>query len=71
MKDLSQLAQAVIAQVDAAEVVKEAGVTYNKPQSYKTELGQGLLKLAERIREASEGKITYTDLARFRKNYGV
>lgn len=71
MKDLSQLATSVMQEVAQAQLVKQAEVAYTKEQSLKTETGKKLQKVAEQLRIAGSSRITYTDLARFRKAYDV
>ena len=67
MKDLSQLADAVMKEVDQAQLVKQADVAY----TLKTETGNMLLKVAALLRTEGSAKITYADLAQFRKDYDV
>jgi proline dehydrogenase len=71
MKDLSQLATSVMKEVEQSQLVKQAEVAYTKEQSLKTETGKMLMKVAELLRIDGSNKITYTDLARFRKAYDV
>ncbi len=71
MKNLSTLATEVVAQLDKDQLEKQAQVTYTNAQSLKTETGKMLVKVAELLRIESQAKITYTDLARFRKTYGI
>jgi len=71
MKDLSQLAASVMREVEQGQVVKQAELAYTKEQSFKTEAGKMLMKVAEQLRIADSSPITYTDLAKFRKTYDV
>jgi len=71
MKDLSQLAASVMAEVEKDELVKQAEVAYTKRAALKTDTGQMLMKVAEQLRIEGSAGITYTDLARFRKAYDV
>lgn len=70
MKDLSKLAQSVMEEVQKGQLVKEAEVAYTKG-TLKTDTGKMLQKVAEQLRIEGSSKITYTDLARFRKAYDV
>lgn len=70
MKDLSQLAESVMKEVEQGQLVKQAEVAYTK-DTLKTDTGQMLHKVAEQLRIAGSSQITYTDLARFRKVYDV
>lgn len=70
MKDLSQLADSVMKEVEKGQLVKQAEVAYTK-DALKTDAGQMLQKVAEQLRIAGSSQITYTDLARFRKAYDV
>lgn len=70
MKDLSKLAQSVMEEVEKGQLVKEAEVAYTK-ETLKTDTGKMLQKVSEQLRIAGSSKITYTDLARFRKAYDV
>lgn len=70
MKDLSQLAASVMRKVEEGQLVKQADVAYTK-ETLKTDTGKMLQKVAEQLRIAGSSRITYTDLARFRKAYDV
>lgn len=67
MKNLSVLADEVLRSVEADSQTKEAA----EAPAMKTDVGALMSKLASELRTASTGKITYTDLARFRKTYAV
>lgn len=71
MKDLSQLATAVMQEVEQGQLVKQAELAYTKEASLKTDTGKLLQKLASQLRIAGTSNITYADLARFRKAYDV
>lgn len=71
MKSLSQLATSVMQTVEKDRLVKQAEVAYTNRQPMKTDTGKLLQKLAEQLRIEGSSKITYTDLARFRKAYDV
>lgn len=71
MKSVSKLAAEAMAQLDKDQLEKQAQVAYTNSQSLKTETGKMLMKVAELLRIENQAKITYTDLARFRKTYGV
>jgi len=71
MKSLSQLAASVMHTVEKEQLVKQADVAYTSSQPMQTETGNLLQKLAAQLRIAGSSKITYTDLARFRKDYDV
>lgn len=70
MKDLSKLAESVMQEVEKGQLVKQAESAYTK-ETLQTETGKTLQKVAEQLRIAGSAKITYTDLARFRKAYDV
>lgn len=71
MKTLSQLATSVLDSVEKAQLEKQAKVAYINEQELKTETGKLLVKVAAELRIAGSAKVTYTDLARFRKTYDV
>lgn len=64
MKNLSVLADEIL---ESVVTVKEAASV----PTTRTEVGGLLTKLADELRAASEVKVTYADLARFRKTYGI
>lgn len=70
MKDLSQLAASVMQEVEQEQLVKQASVAYTN-EALKTDTGKMLQKVAAQLRIAGSTKISYTDLARFRKAYDV
>lgn len=70
MKNLSQLASSVMQEVEKAQLVKEAEVAYTN-ETLKTETGKLMHKVAEQLRIAGSPRVTYDDLARFRKAYDV
>jgi hypothetical protein len=70
MKDLSQLAASVMQEVEKGQLVKQAEVAYTK-ETLQTETGKMMQKVAAQLRIAGSSRITYTDLARFRKAYDV
>lgn len=71
MKNLEQLADAVLKEAEAGQLVKQAGVAYNSQQAMKTDAGQLLLKVAALLKNNASTDITYDDIRRFRKEYDV
>ena len=71
MKDLSHLAASVMRTLEQEQLVKQAEVAYTNRHQMTTDIGKSLQKLAERVRIEGSAKITYTDLARFRKTHDV
>lgn len=71
MKSLSQLATSVMQTVEKEQLVKQAKLAYTNTEPLKTETGKLMQKLAEQLRIEGSSKITYTDMARFRKAYDV
>lgn len=71
-KPLGELAASVLEQVAQERVVKTAALSHTSSVSVKSDLGQLLVKTAAAVREeAGNNKISYADLATFRKNYDV
>jgi hypothetical protein len=70
MKDLSQLAASVMQEVEQGQLAKQAELAYTK-EALQTDTGKMLQKVAEQLRIAGSSRITYTDLAHFRKAYDV
>ena len=70
MKNLSQLATSVMRTVEEGQVVKAASLAYPQ-EELKTNVGQLMQKVAMQLRNEASTKITYADLARFRKAYDV
>jgi hypothetical protein len=70
VKDLSQLAASVMKEVEQGQLVKQAASAYTK-EPLQTETGKMMQKVAAQLRDAGSLKISYTDLARFRKAYDV
>jgi hypothetical protein len=70
MKDLSQLAASVMHEVEQCQLVKEAAEAGTK-ETLTTDMGKTLQKVAAQLRVAGFSKITYTDLARFRKSHDL
>lgn len=69
---LGELADSVLAQVDREQLVKSAALSHTSSVTVKSVLGQLLVKTAACVREeAGNTEISYDDLSRFRKNYGV
>lgn len=69
---LGELADAVLAQVDQEQLVKTSALSHTSSVSVKSDLGRLLVKTAACVREEAGNKeISYDDLTRFRKNYGV
>lgn len=67
MKDLAQIADEILTD----NLVKEASVTYNNQQTMKTDVGQLLVKVASILKNNPAVDISYADIAKFRKTYGV
>jgi hypothetical protein len=64
---LDTLATDVLRTVEQEQLVKTASVSY-----VSTELGKLMVKVAENVRMEAQGfGIDYSDLAKFRKRYGV
>lgn len=71
MKNLSKLASDVMGTLEKDQLEKQAQASYTNAQSMKTETGRLMVKVAELLRIENQAKITYTDLARFRKTYDI
>jgi len=71
VKTLSHLAGSVMRELEQGQLVKQAELGYTKQQVLVTAPGKLLQKTAEVLRNTGSMKITYTDLARFRKAYDV
>jgi hypothetical protein len=69
-KNIGEIADSVIQNLG---LVKTAEVSYTSGKhQYKTELGKLMSKVAQELRaEAANQKVTYDDLALFRKRYGL
>jgi hypothetical protein len=70
VKNLSQLAASVMEEVEQGQLVKQAAAAYTS-ETLQTDTGKMLQKVAAQLRNAGSTKISYTDLARFRKAYDV
>lgn len=67
---LSDLAEGVLRQVAQADLEKTASVTYTEKKQMSSAEAQALIKVAAEIRTiASDNRITYADLAKYRKNH--
>jgi hypothetical protein len=65
---IDELSERILADVDR-DLKKTAGPTYIKDRA-KTDLGRGLSKLAEALRNFDPGELTWTDVAEFRRRHG-
>jgi hypothetical protein len=70
VEKLSQLATSVMAEVAQDQMVKQAQMAYIN-SALVTVTGQALMKVATQLRTTETADVTYTDLACFRKTYGV
>jgi hypothetical protein len=69
IKQLGAIADAMLAEVEQAQVVKTAAAAHTSVVT--SPIGQQLLKTAALVRQAASAEITYDDLARFRKKYDL
>lgn len=68
-KSLSDLADAVLGEVDRAQLEKTAAATYTVREVSSPE-AQALIKVAAEVRSiATDTRITYEDLAAYRKSH--
>jgi hypothetical protein len=70
IQPLGELATSVLSHVEQGQVEKTAQAAYTSSR-LQTELGQGMAKVAERLRGLKADHVTNDDLAEFRKRYHV
>lgn len=71
-RSLGDLAESVLAHVAQEQAVKTATLSKLASVTVQSELGDLLVKTAERIRdEAARTEISYADLETFRKTYDL
>lgn len=69
---ISQLADELLARVEQDEQVKTASASYAKKDKLETPIGQQMLKVAGCLRASAEDtRVSYADLAEFRRRYDV